>query len=199
MPTTAKSPSANSQVYQLKIALRDIRPPIWRRVLVVPTTTLARLHHIIQSAMGWRGGHLHSFEVDGIQYTEPYEGDLDYGQLDETKVLLKRVLSREGRSMAYVYDFGDDWRHKITLEKILPVNPNLTYPVAVTGKRACPPEDCGGAWGYASILAALRGEATEGDEDDEDADEREYLLEWVGSDFDPEAFDLELINSRLSA
>jgi hypothetical protein len=186
-------------VYQLKIALIDIRPPVWRRLLVSPTITLSRLSRIIQSSFGWHGGHLHSFEVGGAQYTEPFEGNLDGGEYDDSKFTLKGVLSSEGRSMSYVYDYGDNWRHKITLEKILPADPNVTYPIAVAGRRACPPEDCGGAWGYASILKALRGEALDGDEGEDDDEEREELLEWVGYDFDPEAFDIVAINRRLSA
>jgi hypothetical protein len=82
--------------------------------------------------------------------------------------------------MRYVYDFGDDWVHKVVVEKVLPADPRISYPVCVAGKRACPPEDCGGVWGYREFLAAIS---------DPDHPEHEEMLEWVGGAFDPEEFD----------
>jgi Plasmid pRiA4b ORF-3-like protein len=176
----------DNNVYQLKVTLRGSKPPIWRRLQVLSTTTLGQLHVYLQEVMGWYNCHLHSFSINGIEYGQTGP---DYG-LDlksEKNVKLSQVVSGEKFKFSYTYDFGDDWEHQILVEKILPSQPETQYPVCLKGKRACPPEDCGGIWGYGELLEVL------GNPDHPEYEER---LEWVGS-IDPEEFDLDDVNDNL--
>lgn len=175
-------------IYQIKIALDYIRPPIWRRVQVSDDMTLAGLHDVVQVVMGWYNCHLHEFKVAGERYGSPMDDDwYDAPTDDESQVTLAELSLREKAKFRYVYDFGDDWRHTLTVEKIVPAKPGVVYPICLKGKRACPPEDCGGAWGYERVLKA------QAQPNDPDNAQR---LEWLG-DFDPEAFDLDAVNARL--
>lgn len=179
----AKQPAL---VYQLKMTLQSIRPPIWRRVQV-KDCTLAKLDDLIQICMGWGGGHLHAFEIGGVEFGAPDPfGMAEYE--DERRMKLSQVVAEGFKKFTYTYDFGDDWRHVIQVEKTLPADPDVRYPRCLTGARACPPEDCGGPWGYADFVAAM------GDPKHSQHDE---LAEWLGGDFDPEAFDVEAIDARL--
>lgn len=175
-------------IYQLKISLKDIRPPIWRRVQVQSSTTLSDLHLIIQAAMGWYNCHLHSFDIQGIEYGKP---DPDYGWdiRDESKVKLSQVIKQEKSKFFYTYDFGDSWDHTILVEKILSQEPQVSYPLCIKAKRACPPEDCGGALGYIDFLEAIK---------DPQHPEYKSFQEWLGGDFDAEFYDLQEINQRLA-
>ncbi len=184
----SKTPS-EQKVYQLKISLRGARPPIWRRVQVLENTTLGKLHRIIQDAMGWFNCHLHAFEINGEEYGQP-DPDFDFDVRSERSVKLNQVVTGEKYKFRYVYDFGDSWEHEILVEKILPKDPKMRYPICIKGKRACPPEDCGGVWGYADFMTAIQ---------DSEHPEHEDLLEWVGGEFDPEAFDLDEVNQMLKA
>jgi hypothetical protein len=175
-------------VYQLKISLKGARPPIWRRVQVAGDITLGQLHQIIQASMGWYDSHLHLFQVGRMEYGQPAPED-DFDIDDEDSITLNQVTRREKFKFAYTYDFGDSWDHEILVEKILPADPETRYPVCIKGKRACPPEDCGGVWGYAEFLEAIQ---------DPEHSEHDSMLEWVGDDFDPEYFDLEEVNQALS-
>jgi len=183
VPKKKKTPKSKP-IYQLKIILADIDPPIWRRVQVRENTTLKKLHLIIQAAMGWENDHMHQFEIDGVEYGEPVPGDMYYVE-DEAKVTLKTVAPKSRKRFQYEYDFGDSWVHDIKVEKILPLDPEVKYPLLLEGERACPPEDVGGVWGYEEFLEAI------GDPKHSEHDE---YLEWVGEDFDPEVFDIEKIN-----
>jgi hypothetical protein len=141
------------RIYQLKVTVADTEPHIWRRVLVPGGYTLDRLSRIIQLSLGWQGYHLHSFEIDGEQYGEPDPlGELELA--DELDVRLDAVAS-EGSRFTYVYDFGDWWEHEVLVERVTPADPDERYPVCVGGERAGPPEDVGGAGGYADLLAVL--------------------------------------------
>jgi hypothetical protein len=176
-------------VHQLKITLRYTRPPIWRRLLVPSEILLSDLHDVIQIAMGWTGGHLHQFEVAGVYYTDFDEDDLlDARSEGETKTRLNAIAPREGGKLRYDYDFGDGWDHSIIVEKVLPRERGRKYPVCLAGRRACPPEDCGGPHGYSNLLEALQ--------DPKHPDHKD-LAEWIGGEFDPEAFDLEAVNKLL--
>jgi len=177
----------NKSIYQLKITLQGSKPPIWRRVLVKSDITLAKLHQIIQIAMGWYDSHLHQFIIDNLYYGVP-DPDFDIEIINEQRTKLESVVSRVNQSFIYEYDFGDSWEHIILVEKISAPEPGSNYPICVTGKLACPPEDCGGIWGYYDLLETLKNPKDP---------EYEELLEWVGEDFDPEDFDLELINDQL--
>src|SRR5262249_30670458 len=142
---------------QLKIVLKDVKPPIWRRVQV-PDGTLGDLHEGIQIVMGWEDYHLHQFIVRGTYYgpTSPDGFNLDLDTEDEEGVLLSQIVY-EGRRvrLRYEYDFGDGWQHEILFERTVEREPRVRYPRCVDGARACPPEDVGGPWGYADLLEAI--------------------------------------------
>jgi hypothetical protein len=176
-------------VYQIKILLRHIQPPIWRRVLVRSDSTLADLHRVIQATMGWDGYHLHEFEVGGRCYGEPDPDWETQDVADEAEVRLDQVITGEGFKMGYLYDFGDNWEHALLVEKVLPLDPQQTYPVCVKGRGAAPPEDVGGVWGYTEFVRAL------GDPDHPEY--QDYLNWWGDDDFDPAAFDIETVNAAL--
>lgn len=187
-PTMAHRLQSTSQsIYQLKIILKDFRPPIWRRVQVTSDTTLGKLHQIIQSVMGWTNSHLHAFLVQGVEYGQP-QPEYDFNVRNERTVKLSSVVTGEKFKFLYTYDMGDSWEHEILVEKALPADPQMRYPVCLTGKRACPPEDCGGVWGYAEFLEAIQ---------QLDHPEHESMLEWIGGTFDPSAFNLDEVNQQL--
>jgi hypothetical protein len=176
--------------YQIKVALRGVtKPPVWRRLEVPADLDLGQLHEVIQAAMGWQDCHLHVFSDGGTDYGLP---DPELGHADERTIRLSQLLADVGDRLHYLYDFGDDWEHDITLEKILPAGAEMTGAICTAGRGACPPEDCGGAWGYQELKATLA---------DPNADEHESMLEWLGlaspGDFDPRAFSAEEVNRRL--
>jgi hypothetical protein len=172
--------------FQLKISLRDVAPPIWRRVLVPSELTLFELHHVIQIAMGWENYHLHDFTISGKRYATPDPDDFD-DPIDERKIRLQNVL-RTRQKFTYQYDFGDGWSHSVVVEKIVN-DPNTRGIICVDGQRACPPEDSGGAWGYEEKLRALAGP---------DEPSINELRDWIGPDFDPTFFDRDGVNKELS-
>ena len=188
-PRRRKKTRQRSQapIYQLKITLRDSKPPIWRRVQLRGDTNLGTLHDIIQEVMGWMDYHLHGFQVGGRHYGRPSPMDWE-PVTDERKVQLSQVAPVAGYRFIYTYDFGDDWEHIILVEKILPADPALCYPVCIKGRRACPPEDCGGVWGYEDLLKIIRNPKDKGYAE---------MLEWVGGEFDPADFGLEETNAAL--
>ena len=136
-------------VYRLKITLLEIEPPIWRRIEVLSSIKLCCLHSVLQVVMGWTDSHLHQFERDGKNWGVPKWDEFDELDLiDESKTQLAKVLKSEGESMIYQYDFGDNWRHQVVLEKIILVHDVVKVPLCFGGERRCPPEDVGGASGY---------------------------------------------------
>jgi hypothetical protein len=186
--TTKKS--ATADIYQIKVTLRDSKPPIWRRIQVPSDINLGKLHRILQVVMGWTDSHLHQFIVGETYYGEP---DPDYRAMgmemrDEKRVKLNQLVRGEKSRLRYEYDFGDSWEHELLVEKILPPEPGVRYPLCLKGKGACPPEDVGGVWGYDSFLEAIA---------DPKHPEHDDMLEWVGGEFDPEAFDLDEVNEAL--
>lgn len=182
MPRATVAPE---RIYQLKLTLRGSKPPIWRRVEVADNITLAKLHAIMQTAMGWYDSHLHQFVVGDAYYGVPHP-DMDVS--DERRLKLNQALTAPKQKIFYEYDFGDSWEHEILLEKVLAPEPGVTYPRCTAGKHACPPEDCGGIWGYAELLEAIS---------DPNHPQHEELSEWLGEDFDPEAFDPVAVNAEL--
>lgn len=182
----AKQPSHLS-LCQLKVTLRDSKPPIWRRIQVTSDIRLSTLHRVLQVVMGWEGAHLHQFLAHGMYYGTPHP-DFGFEVKNETNVSLQQVVSGVKDTLIYEYDFGDSWEHELLVEKMLSLEEGKRSPICLTGKRACPPEDCGGIWGYASFLEAIR---------DREHPEHDEMVEWVGGEFDPDAFDLDEINTEL--
>jgi hypothetical protein len=175
------------KIYQIKITLKDISPKIWRRFAVPSDMSLHDLSKVIFEVMGWGGYHLYAFHIGGLEYGLPDdEFDVDKEIIDDRDVSLKDVL-KEKQQFEYEYDFGDDWRHELFVEKITDADPKITYPVCLEGKRACPPEDCGSVSGYEELLEALK-----------DLKKKKYeeLVEWAGN-YNPEEFDLSEVNGRI--
>lgn len=180
--------AASQQVLQLKVTLRGIRPPVWRRLRVPAHTTLAQLHEAIQIAFGWEDCHLHVFIVHGEEYG-PQDPEAEM-EVESEGISLARLELGPKAKIRYEYDFGDDWVHDITVEEVLIPEESLAVPMCLAGKRACPPEDCGGVGGYGDMLEAL----------DDPADPRhEEFFEWLRGGWDPEEFVLEDVNARLTA
>jgi Plasmid pRiA4b ORF-3-like protein len=178
------------QVYQLKITLRNTRPPIWRRLLVPANIKLNKLHDVLQTTFGWFNSHLHQFESREELYGVP-DPELAMGGLkvvNERTVTLARAVETGGPRLNYTYDFGDGWDHTIVLEKTLDPDPVLRYPVCLAGKGKCPPEDCGGIPGFYNFLEIMADPAHP---------EHDELLNWAGGPFDPDEFSPEVVNYAL--
>jgi hypothetical protein len=182
--------AAGEPVLQLKVSLVGASdPPVWRRLLVPASMRLDRLHDVIQAAMGWEDYHLHAFTARGVDYGPP---DPELGHRNERRASVGDVISERGERMRYVYDFGDHWQHDVRVEKVLTAQPGSRYPICLTGKGRCPPEDCGGVWGYEELRETLADPAHEDHAD---------MLEWLGiesaAEFDPHAFDADDVNTVL--
>jgi hypothetical protein len=183
------------QVYQFKITLQDIKPPIWRRIQVPSTYTFWDLHVAIQDAMGWLDYHLHEFHIKDIGGKKLFIGipseDDDFMDdfIQSHKVLpgwkhkVSTLISTTHPTFLYVYDFGDDWYHTIKLEKVLPHEDGISYPRCIGGKSHSPPEDCGGPPGYQNLLEVLANP-----EDTEYKSTREWVDSMKDGTFDPEKF-----------
>lgn len=187
MPGKAKVipfPAAGGAL-ELKVTLLEIRPAIWRRLRVPGSLTLRELHHVMQIAVGWTDSHLHEFEIDGRRYGMLAPDGDEFGEppLDEREFTLGAVV-RPGARFEYAYDFGDDWKHQIIVEK----SPGGQATGCLDGERAAPPEDCGGPLGYARLLEVLAQPRHP---------EHRDLHNWVGPHFDPERLDLAAINRAL--
>jgi len=185
-PRSAATMKSAAPIYELKVALRDVEPAIWRRVQVRSSISLARLHKVLQIVMGWSESHLHDFRSGAACYGMPHP-DLPPRE-DERKTVLGDVLRAAGDRLIYVYDFGDGWKHDVVLERVFAAELSCEYPRVIDGERACPPEDCGGVFGYVRLLDVLanRRHPQHGD-----------LVDWVGGSFDPEAFDADELNRAL--
>jgi hypothetical protein len=181
-------PKKTDTVFQIKITLRGIVPPIWRRIQTTDCT-LAELHEVIQVTMGWEFEHLYRFNIGGVQYA-----DLEMASFDDVEdafdIRLSEVLPASNRRprFEYEYDFGDQWIHQVIVEERFPPEKGVKYPLCMAGERACPPEDCGGPWGYPEFVEEISNP---------DHRRHEQMLEWVGGEFDPEKFDREAVNGEL--
>lgn len=175
--------------FQLRIELKRIQPLIWRRILVPETITLPKLHTVFQAAMGWTDSHLHQFEINGQGYgmLDPDSPDEDF-YLDERRVRLKPFVDAGIRRFTYLYDFGDHWDHVVHVEDLVPP-PSTQKAICTAGENACPPEDVGSVSGYFEFLAAIK---------DPTHEEHHSMLNWIGYDFDPGAFDIDHVNAMLA-
>jgi hypothetical protein len=188
------SPSVRpALIYHLKISLEGAKPPIRRRLQVPGNANLGWLHAVVQVAMGWTNSHLHRFVAADRMYSDPSFGldefEDDPRVFDENTTAIRNIATRAKSAFFYEYDFGDSWHHRITVEKILPPNPAAgRFAECLDGEGACPPEDCGGVWGYADLLKIIRNPKHK---------EFESMMEWLGGKFDPEAFNRDRINKYL--
>jgi hypothetical protein len=180
-------------IYQIKVTLFGSKPPIWRRLLVPASITLAKLHDVLQTAMGWLDCHMHEFHAGERRFGAPDPEDRGMGMPEvenERNVKLSSILRRPGAKLTYIYDFGDYWQHSVILEKRLALLPDVvSCPTCIDGSLACPPEDCGGIPGFYELLSALA---------DPSHERHEELSDWIGDDFDPQAFSVDLVNQKLA-
>ena len=181
--------AGEGSLLQFKVTLKGIRPPVWRRFMVPEDFSLSDLHDVLQEVMGWWDGHLHQFLCKRKRYGVP-DPDWDFDKIiNDSRITIKNLALSVKDKILYEYDFGDGWEHELLVEKILPAEGKIV-PVCLKGARACPPEDCGGPWGYENLLEVLKNP-----EDGEYASWKK----WLPEDFDPEHFDLDGINRRLSS
>ena len=181
------------KIYQVQIALKGSKPKIWRRILIPSDLLLSDFHKIIQTTMGWTNSHLHQFIKNGTFYTVKIQDDDFWDEMDNVdykKMKISDLLKKDKDKIIYEYDFGDSWEHDIILEKISPVDNKIKYPICLTGKRNCPPEDCGGVWGYADMLEIL---------EQPNHEEYESYMEWLGGKFDPKHFKKDEVNELLKS
>jgi hypothetical protein len=188
--TAVRRPAAVKNVHRIKVTLRGSKPPIWRRFEVPSDITLARLHTVIQLGFGWEDCHLWVFESPAGRYGTA-DPDLEIRSAAAKK--LSAVADWPGDKLRYEYDFGDGWQHDIIVEAVQPAEHGVAYPRCTAGKRACPPEDCGGVWGYYQLLNILANPRHQ---------DHEQMLRWLGigspAEFDPAGFDLEAANQYLA-
>lgn len=179
----APSQPQAQEIYVFKITLVGSKPPIWRRIEIADAS-LAKLHDLIQTAMGWTNSHMHQFRVGEQCYMDPRGIDLgmDWAK-PYTGITISKLIKQHGQKLTlrYEYDFGDGWEHNVVLEKIIEPTPNTKYPRCTAGKLNCPPEDVGGIWGFYDFVEAVQNP---------DHPEHEDKLDWYGP-FDPAEFDKE--------
>lgn len=180
------------RIYRLRIAIAEIAPPVWRETELPATMTLTGLHGVIQALMGWHDSHLWIFQ-HGEKRLQPL--DLENNarprpDMDPAVLTIGEMLPRKGAVLRYNYDFGDDWWLDIKLLSVGDAQPRTNYPRCLAGARAGPPEDCGGPPGFEDFLAARKHPRSK---------HARELLAWAGADWDPEKFDLILINKTLAA
>jgi hypothetical protein len=189
-------------VYQLKVALRGISPLIWRRLLVSADTSLADLHHILQLVMGWTNSHLHRFLIHGQAYGSAYDGGMDFAD-DPQPIRMADFRFRLRERFLYEYGCDDNWQHDIRIEQIVTADPTRIYPVCIGGKRAAPPEECGGAagylaqwrrWKYEFLCSPLQDHVRDAERDFFTGDEDEDMRE---AGYDPDHFDRRQVNVQL--
>jgi len=173
-------------VYQFKVSLAHISPPIWRRIQVWEDSTLHQLHRVLQAVMGWENYHLYEFVISAKKYRDPHPEN-ERKIRDARRTRLPMILPRVGAAIEYVYDFGDGWRHELLLEAIVLPDRGVIYPRCIAGERSGPPEDSGGPWGYADYLQAMA---------DPSHERYDEMMGWRGP-FDPEAFSMEKVNLEL--
>jgi hypothetical protein len=179
-------------IARLKITLDDVEPTVLRRVDVPFDIRLDRLHLTIQAAMGWTNSHLYELRAGDVGWSTPYpDADWSGDFLDARKARLNDILEDIGtKKLIYIYDFGDGWEHTIKVERLADPAPGALYPCLIEVSGRCPPEDCGGPWGYAEMLEAIA---------DPKHERHAELTEWIGDDFDPHGDQAEWLTAEVDA
>jgi len=174
--------SVADEIAVLRIEMLDIEPLIWRRVAVRTSMSLKMLHGVIQVVMGWLDYHLWEFEVNERKYGELLPNDPEWNAriTNAAKTKLSALLAGDMREIEYVYDMGDNWQHRIIVEKLMAAEFTTQYPLFLGGERRCPPEDCGGFPGYCEFLDNLASK---------NSTERKAALSWYGGAYDPDDID----------
>jgi hypothetical protein len=185
--TMARKSATTADILKLKVTLTGLRPPVWRRLLTPADITLRDLHDAIQTSMGWNDAHLHDFDIAGERFGDPSTTD---EVANEARVTLAAIRKAGVDRFKYTYDFGDDWEHLIVIEGTVPRAEGQHYPACIAGKRACPPEDSGGPYGFADLLQVRA---------DPSHPNHEEMAEWLDEDFDPEAFSVADADAALAA
>jgi hypothetical protein len=183
--------TAPDEIAILRIELEDIKPLIWRRVGVRTSMTLKAVHDVIQTIMGWLDCHLWEFAANGRRYSMLVPNDADWNKRikNVAKTKLSALLTSGVREISYVYDMGDNWQHRIIVEKLKAAEPAAQYPQFLGGERRCPPEDCGGLPGYYEFLHNIASKQNK---------KRNAALEWYGGPYDPDHIDEQQIVTALS-
>lgn len=178
-----------NKILEIDITLQGSNPKIWRRVLIPANLNFRELHYVIQFSMGWTNSHLHQFIVGrrdrciGIRLEDGFD---DTEMEDGREVNISELLANPKDKITYEYDFGDGWEHLVEVKKVLEPELGKHYPVVIDGAMACPPEDCGGIWGYADLVETMKKKGTK---------KYKEMLEWLGEDFEPQAFEMAEINA----
>ena len=181
---------AAEQIVQLRIELRYLRPPIWRRVAVPAGLPLNRLHDVIQAVFLWDNAHLHQFEVGDVIYGQPEFSDTGFDRVySERNTRLEALIERGVKRFVYLYDFGDSWEHLVKIQRISEPKDGVECPALLAGARRAPPEDCGGPPGFEAFLEAMA---------DEKHPEHASLRDWYGAAFDPDDIEPETVEARLA-
>lgn len=182
----------SKKIIELKIELEGIKPKIWRTFQVEADITFKDLHENIQKVMGWENYHMYDFTLGKtINIIDP-RGDNDFGWGEIVKkanrAKLSKFIDTKSQKFSYMYDMGDSWEHKLTVKKIFEAEDSESFPLVIDGARACPPEDCGGIWGYEEIIELLKHP--------ESPEYEERIEDWLGEDFDPEYFNIDEVNKK---
>ena len=174
----------------LRIELEGIEPLIWRRVAVSTSMDIKTLHSVIQAAMGWLDCHLWQFEANERKYSLLISNDPDWNEriTDAATTKLSSLVADGAKDMTYVYDMGDDWQHRVIVEKLMPAAHGTQYPQFLGGERRCPPEDCGGVPGYYEFVDNIASKQIK---------KRKAALDWYGRAYDPNDIDEKQIVANL--
>ena len=146
---------AATTVHRVKVSLYGAKPPVWRRLEIPSAMPLSLVHAVLQVAFAWHGYHLHAFETVCGEFGSPDQDDDWAERQDEATATLAQVAGTERAKVVYSYDFGDDWRHDMVVEKIVPAEQGVAYPRCTAGRRDGPPEDCGGIWVFNEQFADM--------------------------------------------
>ena len=185
MAPHAPQPPGQS-VFRLRIQLRDVKPVVWRMVLVPGSIRMAKFSAILLAAMGWNNSHLHAFLIGDERIGMCFD-DYPEGEIDEKGVTVLQAL-REERNFVFEYDFGDSWEHDVVIEDLTWSSFGLKFGVCLDGENACPPDNVGGAWGYTEFLKAVA---------DPEHEEHDRMIEWAAGPFDPTKFDVANANALM--